>query len=181
MGDAARPQCSKLCCHTAFFSSHCPPFPKPRPPSRGEFPSAYGEQISIKPGTVPEERSDAARRVVLFPLILLLGIPPPPSPRRSPALPPKQGKPPLHPELPLGIRAAVLSSTIIIGMPNQLLSLPAMLETPPILPQGATPRAPACAARSRHAESPRADEPMASQKPADGGSRASSLYGQISA
>ena len=84
MGDTARPQCSKLCCHTAFFSSHCPPFPKPRPPFRGEFPSAYGEQISIKPGTVPEERSDTARRVVLSPIILLLGIPHPPSPRSCP-------------------------------------------------------------------------------------------------
>ena len=135
------------------------------------------KRISIYPGTLSEDRSDAACRVVLSsPFLLLLGVPNLPNP------PSKQGKPPLHPELSLGIRAAVQSSAIRShALPNRQPSSPAWLETPPILPQGATPRAPAYAARSRHAESPRADEPTASQKPADDGSRASSLFGQISA
>ena len=51
------------------------PSPKPRPPFRGESPSAYGEKNFYQPGTLSEERSDAACRVVLLPLILLLGFP----------------------------------------------------------------------------------------------------------
>ena len=162
---------------TACSTLHRPPYPKPPPPFRGEFSSAYSEKISINPGTLSEDRSDAACRVVLSsPFLLLLRVPNLPNP------PSKQGKPPLHPELSLGIRAAVQSSAIRShALPNRQPSSPAWLETPPILPQGATPRAPAYAARSRHAESPRADEPTASQKPADDGSRASSLFGQISA
>ena len=162
---------------TACSTLHRPPSPKPPPPFRREFSSAYSEKISINPGTLSEDRSDAACRVVLSsPFLLLLGVPNLPNP------PSKQGKPPLHPELSLGIRAAVQSSAIRShALPNRQPSSPAWLETPPILPQGATPRAPAYAARSRHAESPRADEPTASQKPADDGSRASSLFGQISA
>ena len=176
-GGCCPPPCSKLRCHTACSTSHRPPYPKPPPPFHGEFSSACGKKNFYQPGTLPEDRSDAACRVVLSsPFLLLLGVPNLPNP------PSKQGKPPLHPELSLGIRAAVQSSAIRShALPNRQPSSPAWLETPPILPQGATPRAPAYAARSRHAASPRADEPTASQKPADDGSRASSLFGQISA
>ena len=177
MGDDARPPCSKPRCHTAFFTPHRPPSPIPALPFSENSPPLTAKRISINPRTLSEDRSDAACRVVLSsPFLLLLGVPNLPNP------PSKQGKPPLHPELSLGIRAAVQSSAIRShALPNRQPSSPAWLETPPILPQGATPRAPAYAARSRHAESPRADEPTASQKPADDGSRASSLFGQISA
>ncbi len=161
--------------HSPRRTAH--PIPSPLPPSAENLLLLTVKRISINPGTLSEDRSDAACRVVLSsPFLLLLGVPNLPKP------PSKQGKPPLHPELSLGIRAAVQSSAIRShALPNRQPSSPAWLETPPILPQGATPRAPAYAARSRHAESPRADEPTASQKPADDGSRASSLFGQISA
>ena len=74
---------------TACSTLHRPPYPKPPPPFRGEFSSAYSKKISIYPVTLSEDRSDAACRVVLSsPLLLLLGVPNLPNP------PSKQGKPP---------------------------------------------------------------------------------------
>ena len=94
MGDAARPPCSQLRCHTACSTSHhmlhfAPPTLSQAPSPLPRRISFCLKRISINPGTLSEDRSDAACRVVLSsPFLLLLGVPNLPNP------PSKQGKPP---------------------------------------------------------------------------------------